>query len=331
MTNMDLFAIKGNVPVVTNTSFNNGISCRVGLNSTEKGGIITYSDTTTWEAIFYQPEDFIGYSHIQGLYPYEKKWTKGSLLYLVTVFKKAVINRFDYGNKFNRNLAKDIVVKLPVRNNKIDFDLMEKTINNIELKFFTQLKEYFISTGLDNYILTEEEIRTLKRFNEVKWEKYNLEILFGKSTRGKRLKGADRIKGNLPFVTAGEACEGISAYISNDVEIFKNNTITIDMFGSAKYRNYQYGADDHVAVVHTEKLPKNVVIFITTAIHKSAHSGMFDYSKNFYAKDADALFISLPVNNNNIDYDYMEKFVSAIHKIVMKNVILYINKNIDII
>ena len=29
------------------------------------------------------------------------------------------------------------------------------------------------------------------------------------------------------------------AYISNDVEIFEKNTTTIDMFGSAKYRNYR--------------------------------------------------------------------------------------------
>lgn len=57
--------------------------------------------------------------------------------------------------------------------------------------------------------------------------------LFGKSTRGKRLKSADRIEGTLPFVTAGEADEGVSAFIGNDVEVFSKNTITIDMFGSA--------------------------------------------------------------------------------------------------
>lgn len=38
--------------------------------------------------------------------------------------------------------------------------------------------------------------------------------------RGKRLKSADRIDGNLPFVTAGETNEGISAFIGNDVDIF---------------------------------------------------------------------------------------------------------------
>ena len=91
--------------------------------------------------------------------------------------------------------------------------------------------------------------------------------MFGKSTRGKRLKSADRISGNLPFVTAGETDEGVSDFIGNDVTVFSKNTITIDMFGSAKYRSYEYGCDDHVAVVHTNKLPKSASIFITFTSH----------------------------------------------------------------
>ncbi|HDI3283202.1 TPA: restriction endonuclease, partial [Vibrio cholerae] len=84
------------------------------------------------------------------------------------------------------------------------------------------------------------------------------------------------------------------------------------MFGSAKYRNYQYGADDHVAVVHTEKLPRHAAIFITSAIHKSSYTGMFDYGRNFYAKDADELNISLPSTNGLPDYNYMEHFIAEI-------------------
>lgn len=55
-------------------------------------------------------------------------------------------------------------------------------------------------------------------------------------------------------------------YQSRNVQVFSGNTTTIDMFGSAKYRNYEYGGDDHVAVVHAEKLPKYASIFVTTAI-----------------------------------------------------------------
>ncbi len=146
----------------------------------------------------------------------------------------------------------------------------------------------------------------------MEWGVFNLEELFGKSTRGKRLKSEDRISGTLPFVTAGEKDEGISAFIGNDVTVFSENTITIDMFGSAKYRNYKYGCDDHIAVVHTEKLPKPVAIFITSAIHKKSYTGEFHYGRNFYAKDADTLNISLPTNNGKIDFDFMESFIAEL-------------------
>ena len=152
--------------------------------------------------------------------------------------------------------------------------------------------------------------------------------LFGKSTRGKRLKSTDRVPGTLPFVTAGEANEGVSAYIGNDVAVFSENTITIDMFGSAKYRNYQYGCDDHVAVVHTEHLSKPVAKFITVAIHKSSYTGEFHYGKNFYAKDADELRILLPIHNGRIDFRLMAKVVTQIESQQISKIQSYLAKTV---
>ena len=162
-------------------------------------------------------------------------------------------------------------------------------IAKLETERLAELEAYLSVTGLNDYKLNDEDKLALCNYSNLKWGVYNLEELFGKSTRGRRLKSADRIPGTLPFVTAGEANEGISDFIGNNVTVFSANTTTIDMFGSAKYRNYMYGGDDHIAVVHTEKLPKMASIFITSAIHKSAHSGKFDYSNNFYASDADEL------------------------------------------
>lgn len=330
LTNEDLFATKGETPVVTNTSSNNGISCNVNLEATETGGIITYSDTTTSEAIFYQPHDFIGYSHIQGLYPYDCNWNKASLLYFVTAFRKAVVGKFNYGNKFNRNIAKEIKVLLPVtHNDKIDFNFIDEFIAELEVQRLTELAAYLSVTGLKKYKLTNKEKEVIKCYNDWEWGLFNIKDLFGKSTRGKRLKSEDRISGELPFVTAGEFNEGISAFISNKVDIFSSNTTTIDMFGSAKYRNYKYGGDDHIAVVHTEKLSKMASIFVTTSIHKSSHNGQFSYSKNFYAKDADKLNILLPIVKGEPNYELMETFISAIHKIVIKNVSVYSKNRID--
>lgn len=154
--------------------------------------------------------------------------------------------------------------------------------------------------------------------------------MFGKSTRGKRLKSEDRVPGNLPFVTAGETDEGVSDFIGNNVTVFSKNTITIDMFGSAKYRNYDYGADDHIAVVHTESLNKNAAIFVTSAIHKSSHNGQFDYGRNFYAKDADALRILLPEKEGQPDYELMAFIVSEVKKLVVKGLVDYTNKLLKI-
>ena len=163
----------------------------------------------------------------------------------------------------------------------------------------------------------QSQLEQLEKDCGIEWREYAIIDLFGKSSRGRRLKSADRIDGGLPFVTAGEFDTGISAWIGNDVHVFSKNTVTIDMFGSAKYRGYQYGADDHVAVVHTEKLPPHVVLFLTAAINKSSHAGQFDYSRNFYARDADELNIQLPTILENgtkkIAFDFIEKFVATLH------------------
>ena len=233
---------------------------------------------------------------------------------------------------------KNISIKLPeTADGKIDFDFMESFIAELEAERVAELEAervaelsaYLTVSGLDNYELSSDEENALKNYQSLKWDTYNLEKLFGKSTRGKRLKGDDRIAGTLPFVTAGEASEGISAYISNEVEVFEKNTTTIDMFGSAKYRNYKYGADDHVAVVHTEAVPMKAAIFVTSACHKAAHTGKFDYGHNFYAKDADALDIQLPTKDGKPDYDTMTALISAVQKLVIKDVVLYTDRKIE--
>lgn len=247
-----------------------------------------------------------------------------ALLFITTSWKRCIPSK---GYMRHWNVAKEIKFELPVENGEINFPFMEKFITELEAQRITELKTYLSAAGLSDYILTKAEQDALQQYNTVFWNSFNLEKLFGKSTRGKRLKSADRIPGSLPFVTAGEAEEGVSAYIGNDVEIFSGNTTTIDMFGSAKYRCYDYGGDDHIAVVHTEGLPKCAAIFVTTAAHKAAHTGKFDYGHNFYAKDADALDIMLPSKDGQPDYGYMELLVSAIQKMVIKDVILYANKD----
>ena len=263
--------------------------------------------------------------------------TSRQLFFLSSVIKKSIKRKFGYDHKASWDRVKKEVIMLP-RNiyGQIDFDFMEQFINELEEERISELEEERISeleaylqvTSLKDYILTDEERKALDEYTSLHWKLFNIEKLFGKSTRGRRLKSDDRIPGILPFVTAGEADEGISDFIGNNVVIFNENTTTIDMFGSAKYRNYKYGGDDHIAVVHTETLDKYASIFVTSAIHKASHNGQFSYDKNFYAKDADVLNIMLPEKNGIPDYDYMKILISAIHKIIIENVVEYADRKI---
>ena len=249
-----------------------------------------------------------------------------ALLFITTIWQKQIPS-LGYSRHWEK--AKNSILQLPITaKGKLDFAFMEDYIHDIEKAHLCELEgqrqheldAYLYVTGRTSHSLTPVEKNAIKSIPSLCWQTFNVKELFGESTRGKRLKGADRNPGSLPFVTAGEVNTGISALIGNNVKIFQRNTITIDMFGSAKYRNYEYGADDHVAVVHTEQLPQLATIFIAAACHKAAHTGKFNYGHNFYAKDADELNIMLPAKNGVPDINTMEAIISATQKLVINDV-----------
>ncbi|MDC9722720.1 MAG: restriction endonuclease subunit S [Urechidicola sp.] len=327
LKNEEIISTDGSVPLISNSSTDNGVMGFSKLKPTNLGNTLTCSDTTMGaETMFYQEKGFIGYSHIQHLVPKFKPFNKLIASAIISASRITTSKKYDYGNKFNRVAMNKTKIQLPVKNGKIDFDFIQSFVAEIENERIQKLENYISEISLSDYQLTKQEIQVLENYKNLSWNIFNLENLFGKSTRGRRLKSADRITGTLPFITAGETDEGLSAFIGNDITVFSANTITIDMFGSAKYRNFKYGGDDHIAVVHTDKLPKYASVFVTSAIHKSSYNGQFNYGRNFYAKDADTLNISLPAKDNKPDYETMETVISAIHKFVIKDVVLYVEK-----
>ncbi len=319
----------GGHPYIVRQSTDNGKKGNIdeSVSFLNPGNTISFGQDTA--TMFYQEVPYFTGDKIKILKPKYVEFGKKNAQFFLASMRKT-FSSFAWGSsRFNVETLKEQLIMLPITNHgKIDFTFMESFIADLEEERVAKLSTFLTVSGLDNYELSIEEKDALKNYTSLKWDAYNLEKLFGKSTRGKRLKGDDRIAGTLPFVTAGETAEGISAYISNHVEVFEKNTTTIDMFGSAKYRNYQYGADDHVAVVHTESVPMKASIFLTSAIHKAAHTGKFDYGHNFYAKDADALDIMLPTKDGKPDYDAMATLISAVQKLVIQDVVIYADKRI---
>lgn len=322
---------KGKFPYVVRTSVNNGV--KGYINESEEflneGNTISFGQDTA--TMFYQENPYFTGDKIKILKSKHIKFNKINAQFFISSMANTFAS-FSWGSSsFSTKIIENQKIYLPAKDGKIDFDFIESFIAELELERIRKLDDYLKANDLKSYTLTADEQKVLTEYKNFKWQLFNLEKLFGKATRGKRLKSEDRILGTLPFVTAGEADEGVSAFIGNNVHIFSENTVTIDMFGSAKYRNYKYGGDDHIAVVHTQDLPKLASVFVTTAIHKTSYNGQFNYGRNFYAKDADLLSIYLPVKDKNPDYKLMETLISAIQKLVIREVVLFVNKKLEVL
>ena len=330
------------LPCLTSSFNNQGLNYYAPRHgATVLKNVISIPSNSDVYRAYYQSRDFTVLSDAYAIRWMldDRELSSNQYIFIVMCINKVTdLPIYSYKNKLGGwNVVKNKYIQLPQKNGSIDFDFMEafiaeleaERIAELEAERIAELSAYLTVSGLDNYELSSDEVQALQGYASLTWGTYNLKELFGKSTRGKRLKGDERIPGALPFVTAGEASEGISAYISNDVEIFEKNTTTIDMFGSAKYRNYRYGADDHIAVVHTESVPMKASIFLTSAIHKASHTGKFDYGHNFYAKDADDLDIQLPTREGKPDYDVMATLISAVQKMVIKDVVRLADSRIE--
>lgn len=132
-------------PVITNSSKNNGVARYDNHPATEAGGIITYSDTTTTEAIFYQPNPFIGLSHVKKMIPLEpSKWNENSSLFFISILKHQIDGDFDYAHKLNK--MGEVEVCLPSKNGEIDYEYMDKYIKVIKKMNVKKLREEFDDT-----------------------------------------------------------------------------------------------------------------------------------------------------------------------------------------
>lgn len=119
-------------PLVVNQAYNNGVAGMCDYPPTERGGIITFSDTWEGNTFFYQPEDFIGFAHVQGMYPKDRKISAGCLLFICAILEFESRGRYSYGRKRRRDIISEVILKLPAdMKGNPDWQLMEEYIKSL--------------------------------------------------------------------------------------------------------------------------------------------------------------------------------------------------------
>ena len=235
--------------------------------------------------------------------------------------------KFGYDNMCSWVKIKNEKILLPTLGGKINFSFMEK--------FIEELDAYLRATGLKNYELTQSEKSAFAKFDEFNkrgWvaREFTLESLFDNIRQGRRLKKQDQKAGAIPFIMAGVTNNGVANYISNPVAKFPANSITVDIFGNTFYRDYEFGAGDDTGVYYNvaQTYTKETMLYFTTVISKSLF-GKFSYGQKLRSSQSLNFKIKLPTKNGEIDYKFMENFIKAIEKLVIKDVVLWADKKIE--
>lgn len=268
-------------------------------------------------------------------------------LYLITAIKKELKYKYSYTVKATNSRIKETIIKLPVKSmedKEPDWDYMSMFIKGIIPKYLHKLdsEKEIITLGIKN---KRDDIIKLLGNRSIELSKSDFEILrvnkemklfrigdILNTQRGNRLISSHRIKGKIPFVTAGENNRGISSYIDkcNKVVWSHSPSISVDMFGHAFVHEYMYGYDDHVVEVYKEGLTINQLQYLATAIQKELLlSGKYSWNLMVTKSKLDEEFISLPTNSQDSkepDWDYMERYI----EIMIKKAVLKYENDIEV-
>ena len=289
----------GNTPVIVNSAENNGVGGHSFLPPTESKGIITFSDTTEGNTFFYQDSDFIGFSHVQGMYPINRIWSEKELLFLVSILKFSNSWRYNYGRKMRRdNISKSYILLPQDENGMPDYKFMSDYIDSLKSKHVTTINK-------PNNI----------SLNTLNWKYFKIGDYFDVSLSSGDLKINDCAEGKIPLISSDSSNNGYIGYIDQEgdglAEIFSGNKITVDMFCNAFYQEKDFYSVSHGRVnILTPRfeMDKNIALFIVTIINKEQFK--YSYGRAVYSSEICNMLIKLPSINNRPDWDYMKNYIS---------------------
>lgn len=165
------------------------------------------------------------------------------------------------------------------------------------------------------------------------WKEFYLRQIFPDIQRGKRLKTADHVKGNIPYVSSSAVNNGVDAFIGNSGKVRKfDECLTLANSGSVGktfYHSYEFIASDHVTALKSSELNKYSYLFVATIVQRLEEK----YSFNREINDAriNKEKIVLPIDKSGKpDYVFMEQYVKEREEEIIQNYINYIGDVVQI-
>ena len=339
LKNSELLTTSGKNPVVVNSSYNNGIGGYTAQELTESGGILTFSDTTSGaDTLFFQEKPFVGYPHVQGMYPKAFQLTTNVAKFMIASLR-ASINKYswNYTNKLTRTFISSTTIKLPLKpsadpsnydSTDIDWDYMETVMSRVTARAKDRLANLPQPTNkkktlIDTSAWGEFVVGEL-------FDKCDLKRIKPDFNKHADLSSTPSDEFNLPLINAKVGNNGIMYYgRSSDWE---SETMTLDIVqNGAASTGLVYAQPQATGIlwdayqiklkpsVH-ENLTVSQLLFLATTTQASIQN-KFSYENKAIWNKVQKESIKLPLKpsanpsnytQEDIDWDYMNHFMQAI-------------------
>ncbi|MBB6270686.1 hypothetical protein HDF26_001113 [Pedobacter cryoconitis] len=327
---------------VGRTFENNGIQGKIQKRNFEPNESFTITATVigNYKYVKFQTEPYYCSQNINKLTPKPifKKWNYKIAYYLVTSVQKFVSLYDGQQGGYKLNDIKNHKIQLPILNSDLDFKFIEEFINELEAARLCELEAYFLATGLKDYMLTKKEEKVLNKFKDIEWGEFKLGVLFEKLSTKKLPFKADELpkqtigKYTLPCLTSSFKNQGLNYFVPKDGSTILKNVISIPS-NSDIYRAYFQSNEFTVLsdayaiqwILDDVKLLLSHYLFAVQCINKVTDLPMYSYKNKLGGWNVvKNKYIQLPIKGNKPDYEIMDTLISAIQKLVIKDVVLYV-------
>lgn len=303
----------GNVPFISSSALNNGVSGMVEEIS-YSGKCITVSTNGKCFDSFYHEGNIAISTDVELLV--NENLNVLNAIYLCTILN-AESFKWGYGRKPKNDKVFKTCILLPTSNNKSpDWKYMEEFVR----KYID--KKYIFGT-INNCIDTENNHRLdVKKYGESKDVKLFIfsSLLDKKIYKAKAYAKVDlevsdyKKEGYVPFVSRTDTNNAIDCYVKDDdsFQKEKGNCIIIgDTTSTIYYQPDDFLAGDHIVVCRSKWINKYTALFIKTLLDKERYR--YSYGRAFKKDFINNTVLALPVDKyNNPDWKYMEEYIKSL-------------------
>ncbi|EAI7237484.1 hypothetical protein CK720_02645 [Campylobacter upsaliensis] len=298
---------------------NNGIANFIGQAPIHKGNTISLSYNGSVGEAFYQENDYWATDDVNALYSRYDDFNKYIGFFIVSMLRQEKY-KFSYGRKWKLESMKDTEISLPIKHNPNGSIFRDKSKTYSKCGYVPDFEfmENYIKSLHYKPLTTKNRPENALALDTNKWGEFSLNSLFEVVLSKGDIKIDEVESGLIPLVSSGETNNGVVGYIDSrgdgKAEIFKGNTITIDMFCNAFYQKDDFYAVSHGRVNILKPkfiLNQYIAIFIITLIHQNKYR--YSYGRALYSDEAKKMTIKLPINHKGeLDFDFMENYIKSL-------------------